>query len=68
MPFGSLLGVFDSDLRGDARVVEREGNVGLEALAAGQLLDLGQQEGRDVLAVHAGGVGGLEGDLMMPSM
>ena len=49
------------NLGGALGVVESELDVAGEALAAGEVLDLGEQEGGDVLAVDAGFVGCGEG-------
>ena len=47
----------DGDAGSAAGVVERQLDIGGEGLAAGQLLDLGEQERGDLLAVDVGGIG-----------
>ena len=47
----------DGDAGSAAGVIERQLDVGGEGLAAGQLLDLGEQERGDLLAVDVGGIG-----------
>ena len=51
----------NGDAGGAAGVIERKLDIGGEGLASGQLLDVGQQEGGDLLAVDVLGIGQLQG-------
>ena len=58
----------NSDTGRAAGIIERQLDIGGEGLASGQPLDVGQQEGGDLLAVDVLGIGQPRALVMMPSM